>query len=370
MVTATCPACDHVQERPTDATAELRSLICGIVFALPVLAQVKFQKTSASDDDLPTIKPMQKDAKAESPLGLAAGESEDDKPSKTRKKTKPFHERQNEPRSKKKKPSKATPSSRKRRDASEDDAPRHGSKGLNASGMRLVIGLIVAGALFLGTASVGWYFLGKSQTPTVATAPPLFVPPMNEMPPMNVAPVPIDAPAVKPVPANPRTVVAPRKNVPFVNPLPDPPVPVKPELVVEVTPFIRPPEKVIAITPTLAVDGAEVKLPGTADRVCYGGGGRYVIFRIPSVKQIAVLDLSLGKVAKYIPMVEDAALFAAGMNKLYVYSPNAAVFQRWDLATFEKEATVPNPYSLQLATACTSMRSISKRLWKNRARIF
>ncbi len=341
MVTATCPECDHVQERPTDTTAELRCMICGIMFALPILSQVKLQKTLPSNDDLPTIKPIKK---TESTLGLAAGESEDNKPSKSLKKAKSFDEHQNEPRSKKKEPAKSS-ATRKRRDTGDDDAPRRGSRGLNASGMRLMIGMIVAGALFLGTVGTGaWFLFGKSKTPTVATAPPNFVPPMNVMPPMNAAPVPIDVPVVeKPVSVKVVPPVIPRKNVPFVNPLPDPPVPVKPEPVVEVVPFIRPPEKVMAITPTLAVDGAEVKLPGTADRVCYGGGGRFVIFRIPSVKQIAVLDLSLGKVAKYIPLAEDGAMIAAGMNKLYTYSPNAAVFQRWDLITFEKEATVPNP---------------------------
>jgi hypothetical protein len=74
-----------------------------------------------------------------------------------------------------------------------------------------------------------------------------------------------------------------------------------------------------------------------------GGNGRYVLLRMPKVKQIAVLDVCEGKVAKYLPMAEEAALIGAGNDRLFVLNPSANVIQRWNLTTFEKEATIANP---------------------------
>jgi hypothetical protein len=103
------------------------------------------------------------------------------------------------------------------------------------------------------------------------------------------------------------------------------------------------PTKVFPLTPTKAADGAEVKLPGAADAACTAGGGRFVVLRIPSVKQLAILDVCEGKVAKYLPVAEDKPLIAGGMNKLFVLNTTANVIQRYDLRTFEKELTVANP---------------------------
>src|SRR5262249_19562486 len=97
------------------------------------------------------------------------------------------------------------------------------------------------------------------------------------------------------------------------------------------------------ITPTKAADKADIKLPGEADMSCFGGGGRYVLLRIPSAKQVAVLDVCEGKVVKYIPIAESAALLAAGNEHLFILNPRANILQRWSLKTFEKEASVVNP---------------------------
>ncbi|QEL13462.1 hypothetical protein [Limnoglobus roseus] len=154
-------------------------------------------------------------------------------------------------------------------------------------------------------------------------------------PPAVGTPEPPTAVAVAPTPA-PLPSVAPKP--PQVAPKP-PPVPVKP---VEPVNVIRQPSAVFSLKPTTADDGATVNLPESADAMCVGGGGRYLIFRLPRNRQLAVFDTVHGRVIKYLPIAEDAALFAAGMSKLYILHPAANVFQRWNLSTFEKEATVAN----------------------------
>jgi hypothetical protein len=106
---------------------------------------------------------------------------------------------------------------------------------------------------------------------------------------------------------------------------------------------VRPAAAPAKITPTKAADKTELKLAGTVDMTCFGGNGRYVLMRIPGAKQVAVLDVCAGKVTKYLPLAEEGALIAAGNEHLFVLAPTANVIQRWNLNTFEKEATVANP---------------------------
>ncbi|AWM38508.1 hypothetical protein C1280_16985 [Gemmata obscuriglobus] len=141
-------------------------------------------------------------------------------------------------------------------------------------------------------------------------------------------------PAPAPVIGGPAQVTL----APNLSPLPAPPAGARPGLV-------RPAAKPAPITPTKAADKAELKLPGTADATCFGGGGRFVLLRIPKEKKVAVLDVCEGKIVKYVPIPEDGALIAAGNEHLFVLAPTANVIQRWSLTTFEKEATVANPLS-------------------------
>lgn len=103
------------------------------------------------------------------------------------------------------------------------------------------------------------------------------------------------------------------------------------------------PDRVFELKPPNLQQKAEVRLPGAVDAACGGGGGRFVVYRIPSAKQLAILDVVAGKVVKYLPLAEADALFAAGMTKLFVYHRSAAVFLRYDLETFDKELTAQNP---------------------------
>src|SRR5205085_2516206 len=105
---------------------------------------------------------------------------------------------------------------------------------------------------------------------------------------------------------------------------PDPAVPAAPQVQAPPPAPEKVPPKFAAVTPLpitpapLAADRSEITLPGSVAEACAGGGGRYFLLHLPSVRQLAVFDVSLGKVAKFLPLPADDVRFAAGMNKLLV----------------------------------------------------
>jgi hypothetical protein len=99
-----------------------------------------------------------------------------------------------------------------------------------------------------------------------------------------------------------------------------------------------------AIKPApLADDKVEVNLPGAVADTCNGGGGRFFIAHISGKKQLAVFDVNEAKVVKYIALASDTVQIAAGMNKLIVAYPAENTLVRYDLSTFDKEATEKLP---------------------------
>ncbi len=124
--------------------------------------------------------------------------------------------------------------------------------------------------------------------------------------------------------------------------VPPPPV-LPPREPADLRSVVQMPTRVMAITPPPILEAVELTLPGSADAAGLGGGGRFVIYRIATAKQLVVLDVSAAKLVKTIPLTTAAAPFAAGMNKLFVYQPDTKSLQRWDLATWEKEFEGPCP---------------------------
>jgi hypothetical protein len=121
-----------------------------------------------------------------------------------------------------------------------------------------------------------------------------------------------------------------------------------------------PPVDPLPITPAdVAADGTEVKLPAEADQVCVGGGGRFLIASLPTVQQLAVFDVCAAKVVKFLPMPSDKVLIAAGMDQLIVVDRDRHVIQRWNLRTFEKEATASLPITPGLTVSAIGMGSAS-----------
>lgn len=91
--------------------------------------------------------------------------------------------------------------------------------------------------------------------------------------------------------------------------------------------------------PPLKSDTLAVALPGIAESVIVGGGGRFLILDIPSEKQIAIFDVNEAKVVKSIPVAEDRPVIAAGMSKLFLVFPKTKITHRWDLLTLDRDFT-------------------------------
>jgi hypothetical protein len=101
------------------------------------------------------------------------------------------------------------------------------------------------------------------------------------------------------------------------------------------------------VLPTqLARDHDTIKLRGEFDAVCRAAGGRYLVLRIPSQKQLAVFDPNTATVVKSLPLDEPNSLFAGTAAKLFVYRPQARRLERYDLVSWERERTAPKPGDL------------------------
>src|SRR5262249_13352325 len=85
--------------------------------------------------------------------------------------------------------------------------------------------------------------------------------------------------------------------------------------------------------------------------VCAGGAGRFLILHLPGRRQLAIFDVNEAKIVKYLAVAEDNIKFAASQDKLVVANPTAKGLQRFNLAGFEKQATVAMPTEGKLAVA-------------------
>jgi hypothetical protein len=92
--------------------------------------------------------------------------------------------------------------------------------------------------------------------------------------------------------------------------------------------------------PPLQADRVEVILPEPAGQVRTGGGGRYLVFRLPKARKLAVFDVAKARVVHQID-VDDDTLYAAGLDSLVVVMPGQKLLQRWSLDTFERSPPVP-----------------------------
>jgi hypothetical protein len=105
-----------------------------------------------------------------------------------------------------------------------------------------------------------------------------------------------------------------------------------------------PPAPVGGLKPApLKADRDELALPASIADACIGGGGRYFILHLPQHRRLAIFDVNVAKVVKYLALADDNVKFAAGMDKLFVISADKGVIQRFNLATFEKEVTARLP---------------------------
>lgn len=83
------------------------------------------------------------------------------------------------------------------------------------------------------------------------------------------------------------------------------------------------------------------KLASAASSVTAAGGGRYLIFHLPKLRQLAVFDVSRAKIVKHLRIGADDILLAGGMDKLLMVARDHKLIQRWNLKSFNKDLTLP-----------------------------
>jgi len=119
----------------------------------------------------------------------------------------------------------------------------------------------------------------------------------------------------------------------------------------------RPPPPAVADRPgpvektRLAANTARIELPAAYDAVGRAAGGRYLLLRVPARKELVVFDANAGEVIRTLPLGDARALVAGGAAKLFVYRPSTAEVERYDLTTWEKEATAKKPAGMGLVEA-------------------
>jgi hypothetical protein len=87
------------------------------------------------------------------------------------------------------------------------------------------------------------------------------------------------------------------------------------------------------------------KLPASLADVAVGGGGRYLVLHLPSLHQLAIFDVSAAEIVGHIPIKEDNARFAVGLEHVVVLSPGAGTIERWNLKALTREVSTNLPIS-------------------------
>lgn len=97
-------------------------------------------------------------------------------------------------------------------------------------------------------------------------------------------------------------------------------------------------EKVPVPAAEMTEPHVEVPLPGQVRDVKVGGGGRYLVFHVPTARKLVVYDVSTLQVVKSLGLSTDDLLYAAGMDKLLVVYPTEKSIVRYHLPTLKTEA--------------------------------
>jgi hypothetical protein len=109
-------------------------------------------------------------------------------------------------------------------------------------------------------------------------------------------------------------------------------------------------EKVPIPPAEIASPHVEVPLLGQARDVCVGGGGRYLIFHVPTARKLIVFDTSTLKVVGHVSLSTDDLLFAAGMDKLVVVYPSDKTIVRYSLTPRPAKVSAPKAEGIPLKT--------------------
>jgi S1-C subfamily serine protease len=122
-------------------------------------------------------------------------------------------------------------------------------------------------------------------------------------------------------------------------------------------PIIPPPNTVAIKPPALEQDQVIVRLPAPVSDVAVGGGGRYLVLLLPSLRQVALFDVSEAKLIKQLPVADTNVKIAAGMDKLLIVQPADRTVLRYSLTSFEREASAT--VSMKVPPVAAAMGSAS-----------
>ncbi|PHQ34908.1 hypothetical protein CEE69_13690 [Rhodopirellula bahusiensis] len=90
---------------------------------------------------------------------------------------------------------------------------------------------------------------------------------------------------------------------------------------------------------------ATIKLPATFDDYAIGNNGRYVIFRLSSLKKLAFFDIGKREITQYVPLEDSDVRIAGGGKFFYVALRRENVLQRWNYTEFKKEGSAKLPFA-------------------------
>jgi hypothetical protein len=126
--------------------------------------------------------------------------------------------------------------------------------------------------------------------------------------------------------------------------IPPPPEPTKPKDTFDLKPAPGTLSTIVPLTDLEPMSPKTVLLPGRANGVSVGGGGRYIVFHFPQQGRLAVFDVNSGDLlpdAATLPN-GDAAL-TAGANKLVVSVPNSKKLRVFSLPDLKQQKEFENP---------------------------
>lgn len=95
--------------------------------------------------------------------------------------------------------------------------------------------------------------------------------------------------------------------------------------------------------PATARPATTIEFPAPVERLIAGGGGRYLVGFIETLRQIVVVDVVERKVVKYIPVDEEEVLLAVGATRFVALLGKKGTLQRYTLSTGEREQTGAAP---------------------------
>lgn len=93
----------------------------------------------------------------------------------------------------------------------------------------------------------------------------------------------------------------------------------------------------------------ELNLDGKVDWIAAGGSGRYIVFRQPDQRRVAVYDLAKPELVGHLPIAEPRTSVTASRDSIFVFEPSTREMSRFDLRTLQKNGSKITPSRVKAA---------------------